>query len=135
MVRDGMHLRVSAPPEHGGLLLRQQRQNLFGILRLLFRPYQLNRRLMEPLPGGLTVGAQPAAHQQLKNRVPHVSKSNGADAPQLVLRHLNFKMVLHTSSLQGKRFAFRKSFKNFQLLYYHKNRKNSSLVPLSAPGV
>ena len=95
MLWDGVYLRVAAPAEHGQLRFRQQRKDFFGARRLMLRPNQLDGRLMKSLAGGLTMLAQPAPHQKLKYGVSHMCQSDGADSPQLILRHADFEMVFH----------------------------------------
>ena len=72
---------------------------------LMLRPYQLDGGLMESLAGGLSMLTQPSPHQQFKHRIPHVGQTDGADAPKLVLRHTDLKVIFHDFSSHKKRFA------------------------------
>ena len=95
VVRDGMNVGVPSPLEHGVLLLRQQRQYLLAEFRLLRRAHQLDGGPMQSLTGGLSVGAQPRAHQKLIYAVPQMGKADAADGPYLVSGQLYGKIICH----------------------------------------
>ena len=106
-----MDLGVAAPAEHSQFLLRQHGEDLFRAGRLMLRPYQLDGGLMESFAGGFAVLTQPSPHQQFKHRIPHVGQTDGTDAPKLVLRHTDLKVIFHDFSSHEKKICPGKSFK------------------------
>ena len=82
---DAVDLGVAPPAEDIRLRLRQEGQDPLGALGLVLRADQADGGLMEPPARGLPADAEPGPHQQLKDRVSHVGKADGADAPKLIL--------------------------------------------------
>ena len=86
---------VAPTLEHRLLLRRQQRQDALGAAGLLRGADQRDGGTVQILAGGLAVGAQPCAHQQLIHGVTHMGKADGADGAELILRK-GYMKVIHT---------------------------------------
>ena len=91
--RDTVDGGVAAALEYGILLRRQQRQDALGPAGLLRRADQSDGGAVQVFAGGLAVGAEPRAHQQLIHAVAHMSQTDGADGAQLVGRQGDMKII------------------------------------------
>ena len=108
---DAVDLGVASPAEDVRLCLRQEGQDALGAFRLVLRADQADGGLVEAPARGLSMDAEPGAHQKLKDRVPHVGKADGTDAPELVLREVRLEIVLFHGSVPFRDLVIRSPFR------------------------